>query len=169
MTAARTIEGSGRTSTTKVTRNPTAPIARSSRDSPSARPTATTRATTTAQFDPDTAVRWVSPVVSIAASVAGSSPLRSPIASPRRSAPPGSGRSSVTATKARRTRSVAASSPVGASDVGVPRRNTTAAVGEPSPSVSTVARPTSSVPAAADHGGVPDVAGTTRTGTRSPP
>jgi hypothetical protein len=89
ITLARRIDGSGRTSTTNPTRSTTASAARAPRLSPAARPRSTTRATTTAQFEPDTAVRCVSALASIAASVAGSRPLRSPIARPRSSAPPG--------------------------------------------------------------------------------
>ncbi len=167
ITVARTIEGSGRTSTTKASRKPTATTARTSRSSPSARPSSTTRPTITAQFAPDTAVRWVSAVVSIAASVAGSSPLRSPIAMPRSSAAPGSGRSAVTATKACRERSVPASRPVGRSTRTEPRRNTTKAVGDPGSSCSTDAVPWTVLPAASRPGAPASPSGTTRTGTRS--
>nr|WP_243736451.1 hypothetical protein [Curtobacterium flaccumfaciens] len=100
ITVARTIDGSGRTSTTNASRSTTATAARAYRGNPRARPTTTTSPTTTAQFAPDTAVRWVSAEVSIADSVSASSPLRSPIASPRRSDAPGSGRGSVTVTNA---------------------------------------------------------------------
>ncbi len=148
ITVARTIDGSGRTSTTNASSTATADAARSPRGTPQSRPTTTTRPTITAQFAPDTAVRWVSAEVSIAASVAAPRPDRSPIARPRRSAAPGSGRSAVARTKARRAVSVAPSSPPGGSVAGTPRRNSTNAVAEPGTSASIVPVPVTRVPAA---------------------
>ncbi|WIB27663.1 hypothetical protein [Curtobacterium sp. MCSS17_015] len=132
ITAARVIDGSGRTRTTKPSSTATATVARTIRGTPSARPSRTTRATTTAQFEPETAVRCVSADVSIACSVSGSSPDRSPIASPRRSAPPGSGRPVVTVTKAARATALTPRTPVGPAVVSIgPWAKTTTDVGAP--------------------------------------
>ncbi len=169
ITVARTIDGSGRTRTTNASRSTIATAARAQRGSPTARPRTTTSPTMTAQFAPDTAVRCVSAVVSIAVSVAGSRPLRSPIARPRRSPAPGSGSVAVTDTNAARARSVSASSPVGGSVSGSSRRNATKDVVPPGSSRSSDADATIRVPAARAPSAVAAAAGTTRTGTRSPP
>jgi hypothetical protein len=126
------IEGSGRTSTTNPSSTPIAATDRTARGTPTDRPSSTTSATMTAQFDPDTAVRCVSADVSMARSVSGSSPDRSPIASPRSSAAPGSGRSSVTSRKADRAAAVPPSRPCGGSVTTTPPRlNRTNAVTPP--------------------------------------
>ncbi|AOX66983.1 hypothetical protein BJK06_15760 [Curtobacterium sp. BH-2-1-1] len=57
ITVARTIEGSGRTSTTNASRSAIATTARPARGRPTTRPSTTTSPTITAQFAPDTAVR----------------------------------------------------------------------------------------------------------------
>jgi len=169
ITVARTIDGSGRTRTTNASRNAIATPARADLGSPTERPTTITIPTMTAQLAPETAVRWVSADVSIAASVAVSNPPRSPMARPRRSAAPGSGRCSVAVTNDDRIPPVAASNPVGGTATGSSRRNTTNDVGEPGSSGSTTARPLRAVPAGRVWSGTSPKAGTTRTGTWSPP
>lgn len=167
ITVARVIEGSGRTSTTNASSTTTARAARSTRGAPTVRPSSTTRPTRTAQFDPDTAVRWVSAEVSIACSVSASSPDRSPIASPRRSAPPGSGRSAVTVANAARARALTPSSPVGLlATRTVPRANSTTLVGEPGSSSCSCPRTVTTDPAASTRGRGSSRDGTTRIGTR---
>lgn len=169
ITVARTIEGSGRTSTTNTRSTPTAAAARGPLGRPQARPRTTTSPTTTAQFAPDTAVRCVSAEVSIAASVVGSRPERSPIASPRSSAAPGCGRSAVARTKACRAVSVPPSRPPGGTDDGVPRTNATNAVADPGSFGCTAAVTVTREPAASTAPGAsPCWSGTSRTGTRSP-
>nr|WP_258368786.1 hypothetical protein [Curtobacterium sp. MCBD17_030] len=169
ITVARVIDGSGRTRTTNPSSTTTATAARSARGAPIARPSSTTRPTRTAQFDPETAVRWVSAEVSIACSVSASSPERSPIASPRRSAAPGSGRSAVTSTNAARATALAPSSPVGpACGVTAPRAKSTTLVGDPGSSTSSCPRTTTTDPADSTVRRGSSGAGTSRTGTRRP-
>jgi hypothetical protein len=177
MIVARTIDGSGRTSTRNARRTVPATMERGTRGTPPARPTAITRPTSTAQFEPDTAVRWLSATARIASSVASSMPERSPIASPRRSPAPGSGSELTVAPNADRARSVAASSPVGptASD-GVPRAKRTNACCSPGGSICSSPWSVSRVPAAkpvpkavsmrSSSEPTADLAGTTRIGTR---
>lgn len=169
ITVARVIDGSGRTSTTNPSSTTTAAAARRTLGAPVSRPSSTTRPTSTAQFDPETAVRWVSAEVSIACSVSASSPNRSPIASPRRSAPPGSGRSAVTATNAARASALAPRSPVGPARVATaPRAKSTTLVVEPGSSRCSCPRTETTVPAASTARRGSSSAGTSRTGTRRP-
>jgi hypothetical protein len=165
ITVARTIDGSGRTSTTKPRSTATASPARRSRGARHARPMSKTSATSTAQFDPDTAVRWVSAVSSIAADVSASIRDRSPIASPPRSPPPGIGSVAVTRANAERAVSVAARRPDGPVRTWTdPRANSTIAALDSDGSGCSSPRTESTLPAAM-RSPDDDRSGTTRTGT----
>ena len=169
ITVARVIDGSGRTSTTKPSSTAIATTTRRTRGAPTARPSNTTSATSTAQFEPDTAVRCVSAEVSIACSVAGSSPDRSPIARPRSSAAPGSGRSAVTATNAARASALQPNTPCGPATTSVgPRVKWTNAVAAPGSSASSWPRTRTTDPAGSTEVRGASDAGTSRTGTRRP-
>ncbi len=92
MIAARTTLESGVTSTTKAASAATAIPARSRRPAPAAAAMAKASPVMRAQFEPETAVTWLSELVFMAVSSASSTALTSPITRPGRSRPPSPGR-----------------------------------------------------------------------------
>src|SRR6185312_10497995 len=88
---ARSTLGCGVTSTTKPTSVTSAAPMRHPRARPSAPPVAITSAMTTAQFAPETAVRWLSELDFIAEPSVGSTALVSPMARPGSRPPPSPG------------------------------------------------------------------------------
>ena len=148
--AARTTLGSGRASTTKPASASPASTGRSRRGSPRTAPSPRTIPTTTATFEPLTAVRCVIPVARIAAvrssGVRLVSPMTRPGSRPRASA----GASSTAARRPARSRSApAATAPGGATTWGMPATASTAT--RSSPGSAGPSRPRSST--VARHGG----------------
>ena len=103
MTAARSTLACGVTRATNPTSTTSAPPMRRRRGMPSAAPAIMTSPMITAQFAPDTAVRWLSEVDFIAASSVTLTALVSPIASPGSRSPPSPGRVCAAETKPERS------------------------------------------------------------------
>lgn len=113
ITAARTTLGSGVTSTTKAPSVTRAASVRSSRLAPSREAIAQPATTTTAQFAPETAVRWVSDAVRMSSSRSAGRAVVSPVASPGRSPATSPPSTPVRARKRDRRTSATAAIPAG--------------------------------------------------------
>ena len=108
ITPARSTLACGVTSTTNPVSVTSAAATRMPRRAPIAEASAHAMPTTTAQFAPDTAVRWLRELAFIAASRSPPTAVVSPIASPGSSPPPGDGEPVAVARNACRSPSVAA-------------------------------------------------------------
>src|SRR5690554_6534217 len=162
MTDARNTLGSGVTSTTNPVSTTSDATIRTVRRSPTSAPPYMTRPMITAQFAPDTAVKWLSADFFMAESSASGTALVSPIASPGKSFPPSPG--NLTATERNPERSPSATRRIhgGARwTVAVPSRYSRKATSPAGSAGATVATTRSSVPIATGCGTEPN----TRTGT----
>ncbi|WP_133961788.1 hypothetical protein [Rathayibacter sp. PhB151] len=113
ITAARTTLGSGVTSTTKAPRTVRADAVRRRRPAPSSAATSQPAATTTAQFAPDTAVRWVSEAVRMSSSRSDGRAEVSPVARPGSRPDTSPPSTAVRARKPERRTSATAATPTG--------------------------------------------------------
>jgi hypothetical protein len=164
MTVARTMLASGVTSTRNASSTADAATTRRTRGTPSTPPSSIVSATSTAQFEPDTAVRCDRDDVRIASLRSSGTAEVSPMVSPGRRAAPSPESPAATWRKEARIASARPASPDAVSPGRrSPRAATTNGVSPPGSTGSTVARRPTRCPTST----APDVVGpSTRTDTR---
>ena len=167
--AARSTLGSGVTSTTNPSRVSSESAIRMPRRSPRNAVSSMTPAITTAQFAPETAVRWLSELVFMAASRSASTALVSPIARPGSRSPPSPGRPPAAAMNWVRNSPAQPSHQGGvATGSGGPRPNTRADAASPAVVSRRVASSRTTLPSCSMVAAPCAVSENTTTGTDSP-